>query len=420
LMLSKLYDFIVKKELDKNRNIQQIVQCIYEINHGDLLKSRSNQTRDPDFEIVFDSLDLLKIQLQSKIVKHENIDHLFSQINLPYFIVDILKRKAYQFNKKAIHFFDLKDNTESIDYNIILDDEFISKIELFYQSELDSMNVEHVFDFNQSKHLSLVQLSKFDTFYATDSHISVIITDYSEKKKEELTRKEQALFEKTIEINNQISRIVENEFDEPLKKITKELNNLRFENFEQFDTISSIKKMLGVLITNIDLLKVNTSLNAISSPQNVNEVNVLKFIQNCIHGYLYQSIEKNCFLNYNLEEGIENVVLDEAKVLIVLNNIISSLLKFSSNNTIEINISQPDKNKAVLAFNIKATHIYIEPDNLDIFINYSNPNISGVETNGFGISMCKNLVEYLGGELKMKSYENLGSIFEFEIPFVNS
>jgi signal transduction histidine kinase len=415
--LAGVIDLIIQQEINKQRNIQQIVQQIHQLNHGDFQKVHPNIQKDSDFEIIFDSLDLLKIQLQAKIIKFENIDHLFSEINFPYFLVDIIKRKAYQFNKKAIEFFGLQKVTESLPMNTVLDDQFIQKIELFYQSELDSSSLEHIFLNSGNQQHSLIQFSKFNSYFTSDSHIAVIITDYSEKKKQEVTQKEQALYEKTLEINTQISTIIKNELDKPFEIINTTLKDFKIESLEQFDQLSVIKDELEKLNKSLNLLKANSSIQASSVNRELKEVSIEKLIQSNLHSYLYQSIATNCFLNYKIDKTLDKVKVDEGKLNIIINNIISNLLKFSKDNTIEINITKTKENTSTvnLGFTIKATHIYISPDSSDIFDQYQNPNISGVETNGLGISICSNLIEYLGGKLTMKVYENLGSIFEFEI-----
>lgn len=413
----QVIDKIIQQELNKQRNIQQIVQQIHQLNHGDFNQQHSNIKKDSDFEIIFDSLELLKIQLQAKIIKFENIDHLFNEINLPYFIVDILKRKVYQFNKKAIEFFNLSKNTESLSINSILDEQFIQKIELFYQSELDSSSIEHIFLLKEQQNHALIQFSKFDTYYTTDSHIAVILTDYSEKKKQEISIKEQAIFEKTLEINNQITNIIKNELHEPFVTINAILKDFKIENIDQFEQISLLKKEIEKLNISLNLLKANSSIQTNQIASELSETSIEKLIQNNLQSFLYQSIANNCFLNYKVENSINIVLVDEGKLNIIINNLVSNLLKFSKDNTIEINVQKikEDPEEIILGFTIKATHIYISPDNNDIFINYQNPNISGAETNGLGMTVCSNLVEYLGGKLTMKVYEGLGSIFEFEI-----
>lgn len=415
--LAGVIDLIIQQEINKQRNIQQIVQQIHQLNHGDFQKAHPNIHKDSDFEIIFDSLDLLKIQLQAKIIKFENIDHLFSEINFPYFLVDIIKRKAYQFNKKAIEFFGLNSATETVSMNTILDEQFIQKIELFYQSELDSSSLEHLFLKPGDQQHSLIQLSKFNSYFTSDSHIAVIITDYSEKKKQEITQKEQALYEKTLEINTQISSIIKNELDKPFEIINSTLKDFKIESLEQFDQLSILKEELEKLNKSLNLLKANSSIHASSASRETKEVSIEKLIQSNLHSFLYQSIANNCFLNYKIDNTLDKVYVDEGKLNIIINNIVSNLLKFSKDNTIEINVAKTKESTTslFLGFTIKATHIYISPESGDIFDQYQNPNISGVETNGLGMSICSNLIEYLGGKLSMKVYENLGSIFEFEI-----
>ncbi|MCX6272923.1 MAG: PAS domain S-box protein [Bacteroidetes bacterium] len=128
---------------------------------------------------------------------------------------------------------------------------------------------------------------------------------------------------------------------------------------------------------------------------------------------------KNITLNYhNPDSKFCTIYSDEAKLYQILTNLINNAIKFSNSGNIdfgyEINID-------MIQFYVKDTGIGI-PHELyerifDRFVQAELGFSRGYEGAGLGLSICKGLVELLGGRIWVESKVNSGTTFFFTLPY---
>ncbi len=116
---------------------------------------------------------------------------------------------------------------------------------------------------------------------------------------------------------------------------------------------------------------------------------------------------------------IEKIILaDEVKLLQVLNNLLNNAIKFTSQGSIEFGYNL--LNEETIRFYVRDTGIGIKPEfHEKIFhrfhqIEQADFNPTGM---GLGLSICKGIVEGMGGEIDLKSVFGAGSEFYFNIPY---
>ena len=102
-----------------------------------------------------------------------------------------------------------------------------------------------------------------------------------------------------------------------------------------------------------------------------------------------------------------------------MTNLIGNALKFTDKGNITFGCELND-NK--LYFYVKDTGIGIPEEKIDlIFERFEQINHKYQDFNdgtGLGLSISKGIIELLGGKLKVESEEGKGSLFSFEIPFL--
>ena len=101
----------------------------------------------------------------------------------------------------------------------------------------------------------------------------------------------------------------------------------------------------------------------------------------------------------------------------VLLNLVTNALKFTEEGRVEIVVQENPGSR--LLFSVADTGRGIEPDQLNSIYELFNRSRSATgyhfSGTGLGLSMCRRLVELMGGELQMESEVGAGSRFFFEI-----
>jgi len=114
----------------------------------------------------------------------------------------------------------------------------------------------------------------------------------------------------------------------------------------------------------------------------------------------------------------QNIFADREMFEIILDNLISNAYKFTpSGGEIEID-AVANKNSCLIS--VKDTGIGIPPEQLDGLFEIGNSNFSvgtnGEPSSGFGLILCKELIQKNGGDIHVKSKIGEGSVFSITLP----
>lgn len=113
---------------------------------------------------------------------------------------------------------------------------------------------------------------------------------------------------------------------------------------------------------------------------------------------------------------------DPVRLRQILNNLLSNAIKFTSKGFIEIGLCfQNIKNQNMAVFYVEDSGIGIDPENIDlIFDRFTQVDDSSTRLYrgaGLGLAITKNLIELLGGTIKVESQKNKGSRFSVLLPY---
>ncbi|MFC1769853.1 response regulator [Nitrospirota bacterium] len=118
----------------------------------------------------------------------------------------------------------------------------------------------------------------------------------------------------------------------------------------------------------------------------------------------------------------ENLIGDPLRIKQVLSNLISNAIKFTKEGSVTISVNKDASD--VIRFSVTDTGIGIPVEKeLDIFHEFTQVDISTTRKyggTGLGLSISKNIIELMGGSLRLNSTSSEGSQFEFQLELQNA
>ncbi len=114
---------------------------------------------------------------------------------------------------------------------------------------------------------------------------------------------------------------------------------------------------------------------------------------------------------------------DPHKLRQIIINLVGNAIKFTKKGfvTVQVHPLEFDDQQVLVRFEIIDTGIGIDPDRIDAIFEPFTQADSSVSRNfggtGLGITICKNLVELMGGKIGIQSTPKVGTTFWFDIPF---
>jgi signal transduction histidine kinase/CheY-like chemotaxis protein len=197
------------------------------------------------------------------------------------------------------------------------------------------------------------------------------------------------------------------------------------------------KEMVSHLITNtnslLKLIEDIIDISKIESGQltaNIKKVNIHKILVE-IHEEFIEKTEfsEKKFIKLILDNDLNNEILeintDASHLNQIFTNLLDNAFKFTDKGEIHFGYIKISKsNREYLQFFVKDTGIGLSEEQQKlIFQRFTKAEISKQKLYrgaGLGLSICKSLVEMLGGEIRVESEEKRGATFYFTIPYDNS
>ncbi|WP_308770400.1 ATP-binding protein [uncultured Bilophila sp.] len=156
---------------------------------------------------------------------------------------------------------------------------------------------------------------------------------------------------------------------------------------------------------------------------NNQKIDLRQCVQDCLDAYRVQAEVEHKSLQASMELENAWVMADPVRIGQLLNNLLSNAFKFTSaDDAISIAVTQI-RNTDKYKFVVSDTGIGMSPDFLPhLFEPYARENRFGskkVAGTGLGMSITKNLVEQMNGEISVESGVGRGSTFTIVLPFVS-
>jgi PAS domain S-box-containing protein len=148
------------------------------------------------------------------------------------------------------------------------------------------------------------------------------------------------------------------------------------------------------------------------------KLGLMNMVTDCINVVSEQARGKGIALNVNIATGHE-VLADKNMLQTVIRNLLSNAIKFTpKGGRVTISAKPAENNRMVIS--VKDTGIgmsdQIRNNLFNISANTKRPGTEGEKSTGLGLLLCKEFVEKNGGEIRIESEQNQGTIFSFTIP----
>ncbi len=177
-------------------------------------------------------------------------------------------------------------------------------------------------------------------------------------------------------------------------------------------------QLVNLVTDNADVDSGNVELNLLALDLESDLSNLFKVFE-------YQAWEKGLEFEFKflVEEKNRKFLLlgDSVRIQQVIINLINNAVKFTNSGKISIIIDQTVSidDDQIVTFYIKDTGVGMHANEVKHFLNTSttfNPSvIKDYKGGGLGLSISRQLVSLMGGELKLESKENEGSTFYFSL-----
>ena len=133
------------------------------------------------------------------------------------------------------------------------------------------------------------------------------------------------------------------------------------------------------------------------------------------------AVEKGIELNTGVSAPEKPLRADVGKIRQVLINLVGNALKFTRRGTVDVSIEYVGSEKAgELKIDVRDTGIGIsKSDQVRLFDRFKQADSSRSKSHGgagLGLSICKELVDIMGGSISVSSAPGVGSTFAFSVP----
>ncbi len=189
-------------------------------------------------------------------------------------------------------------------------------------------------------------------------------------------------------------------------------------NLQDIKNLTIINKCGKDLLTLINDILDYSKLNAGKLQLDIQEVNLKQLVENISNSFESQFKAKNINFEVSIDETLDFVDTDEKRVSQIINNLLSNASKFTPENK-TVYFSILDENE-YFKIKVEDQGIGIPSNKLKtIFDRFSQVDATTTRKfggTGLGLTICSELSTLFGGQIKVKSQEDKGSIFEVILP----
>ena len=198
-------------------------------------------------------------------------------------------------------------------------------------------------------------------------------------------------------------------------------SDLDFEQRENTETLhSSSENLLSILNDILDISKIEAGELAV---ENV-AFDLETAIRQVVQLFVPITTDKGIELKINKDDDVPCLIsADLGRIQQILRNLINNAIKFTDEGSITVRLKTTScETSPTLYLAVEDTGIGIPKDKLDkVFEKFTQADASVTRKfggTGLGLTISKQLVELMDGEIGVDSYESHGSTFWFKIPLI--
>ena len=193
-------------------------------------------------------------------------------------------------------------------------------------------------------------------------------------------------------------------------------DNISIEDQKNLEIINRSGKHLLNLINNVlDISKIEAGKITLE----ISTFNIQKAINDVIHLMSQRAEVKGLNFYTSLSDTLPVYInSDELKIKQIIINLLGNAIKFTDDGYIRMDVTIANNENQILVIQVEDSGRGISDDDMEKifepFIQVGDQ--SGMKGTGLGLTICKQFAEKLGGNIKVSSSNNGGSIFTVEIP----
>lgn len=246
----------------------------------------------------------------------------------------------------------------------------------------------------------------------------------SRKKADEALQQAVASAEAANEAKSKFLAIMSHEIRNPLNAVvgmTRMLNyaGITGPNKKLIENIKTSSDHLLMIINDVlDFSKIESGDMLLEETS----FHIEDVIERVYNAHVFIAKEKNIDLKYQIDKCINHTHIgDPLRLQQVLSNLISNAIKFTPEGNIDIRceLEKTSGSYNRLRFEVQDTGIGISAENQEkVFESFKQEDNTISRTHGgsgLGLAISKQIVELMGGKLKLESTKNVGSKFYFSI-----
>jgi len=224
---------------------------------------------------------------------------------------------------------------------------------------------------------------------------------------------------------------IRNEINNPLTAILGLAGNLKDEDPQDAETIKKLGKMIFAEAFSLDLqlrtIFAAAELEAGETTVEVSIADIPDILQQLVKGFEHRAKEENLKIIFKNELSEKNKTafgfkIDVDKFYLILANLLANAIEFGRDgDRIELSVWFENNN---LHISIQDFGIGIDEVNqqkiFDRFVQLDTGFSKQFRGHGLGLSVVKDIVEFLNGSITVSSKKNKGSLFEVVFPEIDA
>ncbi len=190
--------------------------------------------------------------------------------------------------------------------------------------------------------------------------------------------------------------------------------------FEAKDKVSLIQKSARLLLEIINDLLDFSKIESQRMEIFPTEIDLEKLLGHIFKTFQLRVEQKGLYFSLKRINKLPPFILmDELRIIQIMNNLISNAIKFTSMGGIEISVSY-DNDQKNIHFHVRDSGIGIAKERqesiFEAYIQADQDTTRNYGGTGLGLTITKQLVQLMGGDISLTSQPGMGTTFNFWLP----
>lgn len=184
---------------------------------------------------------------------------------------------------------------------------------------------------------------------------------------------------------------------------------------DQIEIVGVVRRNADALLQQVETLLTLSQLRARSLPFERESVDMVLLVEQALDGLEGLAQQKGLELTSEFLSGAVEVLVDPRAAERIVMNLVANAIKFTQSGGIQVAVERQEKNGIL---RVVDTGPGIADAFLPkLFLEFARgPETEGVEGNGLGLALSKQLAESMGGSVELESTSASGSSFVWRTP----